>query len=296
YFPEGDAPPERMILLQHGFLAIGPMYSYTAARLAEATHSVVVTPTLNSNYFADGGLWLGGDGMHRAMAALFAGDRTALTASALAAGYAERYHLDPETAALPKKFGLTGHSLGGALVSGVAGYLAADDAAADLVGVILLDGVPIGGQLTTAMTELADYQERTDHYVPVRAIGAPLNAFNMFGNTNEALAQARPGRFNGVVLTGGVHMDAMQGGNALIQFAAYLIAGFPQAQNPPAVEELSVAWFGDWFNGNTDVGDDLVPGSTITIATPAGPATGTVIGTLPTPVVTNRENLTGVAA
>lgn len=290
YFPDGDDPPQRMILLQHGFLAIGPMYSYTAARLAEETHSIVVAPTLNSNFLADGGLWLGGNQMHEAVAALFTGDRAALTASAVAAGYAERYHLDPATAALPTKFGLTGHSLGGALVSGVAGYLAADDAAGDLVGVVLLDGVPTGDQLTVALANLADYEDRTDDYVPVRAIGAPLNLFNIFGNTNEALAQARPDRFNGVVLTGGVHMDAMQGGNALIQFAAYLIAGFPQAQNPPAVEELSVAWFEDWFDGYTDIGDDLVPGSTITIATPAGPATGTVIGTAPALAATTRES------
>ena len=31
----------------------------------------------------------------------------------------------------------------------------------------------------------------------------------------------------------------MRGGNPLIQFAAYLVAGFPQPQNPPAVDQLS---------------------------------------------------------
>jgi hypothetical protein len=60
YYPEGDEPPTKMILLQHGFLALGPMYSYTAADLAERTNSIVVTPTLRSNLFAGDSHWLGG--------------------------------------------------------------------------------------------------------------------------------------------------------------------------------------------------------------------------------------------
>ncbi|CAN5517875.1 hypothetical protein BH09ACT7_BH09ACT7_07810 [soil metagenome] len=55
YYPEGDEPPQRMILLQHGFLGVGAMYSYTAALLAESTNSVVVVPTLSSNRFAEAG-------------------------------------------------------------------------------------------------------------------------------------------------------------------------------------------------------------------------------------------------
>jgi hypothetical protein len=279
YYPEGEDPPDRLILLQHGFLAIGPMYSYTAARLAESTDSIVVTPTLTSNPFADGGLWLGGDGMHTAVANLFVGSRTALTASALAAGYAEQYNLDPEDAVLPEKFALAGHSLGGALVSGVAGHLVDNGAADDLVGVILLDGVPTGDQLPNALTKLAAYQTKTGRYIPVREIGAPLNLWNSPSNVNQSLSQARPNHFNGVILTGGVHMDSMQGHNPLIQFFAYVAAGFPQKQNPPAVQELMVDWFDDWFDGHPFVDDNLAPGSTITIDTPKGPATGTVIGT-----------------
>ena len=285
YFPTGGEPPQRLILLQHGFLAIGPMYSYTAARLAERTHSIVLTPTLNSNSLADGGLWLGGTQMHAAVAALFTGDRAALTASAIAAGFTGT--------ALPTKFGLTGHSLGGALVSGVAGYLAGADAAADLVGVILLDGVPLGDQLSDALVKLDDYEQRTGIYVPVRAISAPLNYLNMFGNTYEALSTGRPDRFKGVVLRGGVHMDAMRGPNPIIQFAAFLAAGFPQSQNPPAVEELSATWFADWFGGHPDVDDDLEPGSTFTVDTPNGPATATVIGT---PVARVRSTATRLVA
>ncbi|MDZ4233656.1 MAG: hypothetical protein U1C73_07815, partial [Dietzia sp.] len=57
YVPEG-ATPTRLIYLQHGFLAAGPFYSYTASRLAEATHSIVVTTSLTSNFLACDGCWV----------------------------------------------------------------------------------------------------------------------------------------------------------------------------------------------------------------------------------------------
>lgn len=276
YYPDDDEPPDQMILLQHGFFALGPMYSYTAANLAERTHSVVVTPTLPSNWFAGDDHWLGGTGMAAEIADLFDGNRAALTQSAIAAGYAIRYDLDPTTAALPQKFALAGHSLGANLVSGVAGFLADSGAAKDLVGVILLDGVPNDGTLEDALTKLDTFQANGGHYIPVREIGAPANLFNSISTVNAALSTARPGQFNGVVLSGGVHMDSMQGGNPVIQFAAFLVAGFPQKQNPPAVQQLSVDWLRAWFDG-TDEGPVPMPGSVIDIDTPKGTAHGRVI-------------------
>lgn len=281
YYPEGDVPPTRMILLQHGFLAQGPMYSYTAANLAARTNSIVVTPTLPSNMFAGEDAWLGGSGMASAIADLFVGDRAALTESAIAAGYATRYGLNPETAALPTKFAMAGHSLGGHLVAGAAGFLAENGAARDLVGVITLDGVPLGTTMPDALVKLDAYELASGHYVPIREIGAPANYLNSSSNVKQALSAARPDRFNGVVLNGGVHMDSMQGGNPLIQFAAFVAAGFPQPQNPAAVQELAVSWLDDWFEGRTDVGDDLTPGTTISIPTPKGTARGVAIGRAP---------------
>ena len=284
YYPkvdDGDPPPTQMILLNHGLLALGPMYSYTAAHLAEETQSIVVTPSLPSNVFAGDTYWLGGTGMASAIADLFVGDRAALTRSALDAGYATQYGLDPAKAKLPQQFGLAGHSLGGNLVAAAAGFLAENRAADDLVGVIMLDGVPTGTTMVDALRKLDDYEALTGHYIPIREIGAPPNLFNSTSDVNEALTAARPGRFNGVVLTDGVHMDSMRGGNPLIQFAAYLVAGFPQPQNPPAVDALTAQWFDEWFTPDTGVGDDLVPGSTIDIPTPQGTAHGVVIGTPP---------------
>jgi hypothetical protein len=291
YYPEGDAVPQHVILLQHGFFALGPMYSYTAANLAQRTQSIVVTPTLSSNPLAGDSFWLGGTGMSRTIADLFTGDREALTQSAVDAGFATRYGVD---ARLPAQFALAGHSLGANLVSGVAGFLADDCtdgpcAADDLVGVILLDGVPVGGTLATALQSLNAYETRDGgHYVPVREIGAPLNLFNSPSNVNADLAEYRSGHYNGVVLDGGVHMDSMRGGNPLIQFVAYLVAGFPQPQNPPAVDQLSVTWLKQWFAGDVDAcdpdrrcEDDLVPGSGIDVTTPQGTAHGIVIGRPP---------------
>lgn len=281
YFPDTDEPPTQMILLQHGLLALGPMYSFTAANLAESTNSIVVTPSLPTNPFAGDDHWLGGTAMASEIAGLFVGDREALTHSAIAAGYAARYGLDPGTAVLPEKFALAGHSLGANLVSATAGFLAQNGAAANLVGVLLYDGVPTGTTLSDALVKLAAFQQETGVYVPVREIGAPWNFLNATSTVNQTLTAARPDRFNGVVLSGGVHMDSMLGGNSLIQFLAYLVAGFPQAQNPPAVQDLSAQWLTDWFGGDTNDGDNLLPGTVIDIDTPKGIAHGRVIGTAP---------------
>lgn len=278
YYPEGDVVPDKLIVLQHGLLALGPMYSYTAADLAASTGSIVVTPSIPSNIFAGDDHWLGGEGMAKAIADLFVGERTALTDSARAAGFATRYGLDPATAQLPEKFGLAGHSLGGQLVSAAAGYLVDNGAVENLVGVITLDGVPTGTTMVDTLAKLAAYEDATGRFIPIREIGAPSNFLNSTSNVKEALNEARPGRFNGVVLKGGVHMDSMRGGNPIIQFAAFIAAGFPKPQNQAAVTVLATTWFNEWSSGDTDNGDDLLPGSTLPITTPKGTAQGVVIG------------------
>ncbi|WNG82045.1 hypothetical protein C6A86_028590 [Mycobacterium sp. ITM-2016-00316] len=278
YYPEGDVVPDKLIVLQHGLLALGPMYSYTAADLAASTGSIVVTPSIPSNIFAGDDHWLGGEGMAKAIADLFVGERTALTDSALAAGFATRYGLDPTTAQLPEKFGLAGHSLGGQLVSAAAGYLVDNGAVDNLVGVITLDGVPTGTTMVDTLAKLAAYEDATGRFIPIREIGAPSNFLNSTSNVKEALNEARPGRFNGVVLKGGVHMDSMRGGNPIIQFSAFIAAGFPKPQNQAAVTVLATTWFDEWFSGDTDNGDDLLPGSTLPITTQKGTAQGVVIG------------------
>ncbi|CAN5805814.1 hypothetical protein BH09ACT7_BH09ACT7_24480 [soil metagenome] len=305
YYPT-SGQPERLIYLQHGILASSPMYSYTAAYLAERTNSVVVATTITSNPFAEGGMWLGGDNLHAAVAQLFLDDnRAALNASFTTA----TLKAGGPSLTVPTEFVLVGHSLGGGFAPGVAGHYAeglvarradGDDAPNELAGVVLLDAVPFSPIMPNAMDRLKALEESNggdvNDYVPVYEIGAPLNSLNSLSAVNEELSDARPGKFNGVVINGGVHMDGMLGGNPLIQAAAYLVAGIPQPQNPPAVQLLMAGWINDMFAGDIDpvtgrcVGDDCVgvygdPGDTVVIpsGTDAGDASAVVIdsGALP---------------
>lgn len=310
YFPtsaDSEAAPTRMIYLQHGFLANGPLYSYTASYLAQSTNSIVVTTTFTSNPFEADGMWLGGDNLHEAVAQLFLDpDRTALNASL---DTAELKAGRTEDVDVPMEFVLVGHSLGGGFAPGVAGYYAEGltrrrdqglEAPNQLAGVVVYDAVPMGSIIPDAMDRLDDLEtngtadpsdDDGGDYIPIYEIGAPLNYLNVFSDVNAQLSDARPGQFTGVVLEDGVHMDSMQGGNPLIQVVAYVVAGFPQPQNPLAIRELSSGWINDMFDENIDPatgacktgadcagqygdGDD-----SFTISTAEGNAVAVLIGT-----------------
>jgi Alpha/beta hydrolase family len=262
YFPTaGSEPPTRLIYLQHGFLASGPWYSYTAATLAEQTNSIVVAPSLTSNFFACDACWLGGAPMQQAVANLFLDENTALADSAPAAGY---------TGELPQRVVLVGHSLGGGLVAATAGYMVDNDTIGKLAGVVMLDGVGMNDAVPTALGKVPDE-------LPIYQLAAPSYFWNQFGAASEALVEARPDRFVGVVLAGGSHVDAMQGGNFLIQFSQQLVAGFSTPQNVEAAKILMVGWINDMFAGTQDDGIYGQPGEVITIDTPAGEATAVAL-------------------
>lgn len=302
YYPEGDEPPQRIIYLQHGFLGVGAMYSYTAANLAETTNSIVVVPTLTSNRNVADGFWLGSDQALRATSALFLGSREALTDSAIAAGYAQRYGAE---VALPERFALVGHSLGGNLVAGAAGYyadaVAAGGVANQLAGVVLLDAAPQGSVLSDALVKL----DGVGTYIPVFELGAPKE----FRRVDADLTEHRPGKFNGLVLENGKHLDSMDGGTWLIQFVSHVYQGFPTAQNQAAAQILIGGWVGDILDGRIDPltgrcdGDECAGiygdlGQTVDLDTPAGPTRGAVIG-VPLPVRSTEfqpESVTAMVA
>lgn len=262
YVPAG-VTPQRLVYLQHGFLAAGPFYSYTAARLAEATHSIVVTTSLTSNFLACDGCWVGGSPMHRAVADLFADGNTALAESALAAGYSSTL-LDGVD-----KIALTGHSAGGGLVAGAAGHMVGNGSIDRLAGVVMLDGV---GFRTVVPDALAVLPED----VPLYNIAGRSYFWNLSGVTNAALSEARPGQFVGVRLVGGLHSDTMLGGNPLVQFALYLVTGFSREENIDAAEILNAAWINDMFAGQTTAPHYGQPGELLEIDTPRGTATAYV--------------------
>ncbi|WP_094287680.1 hypothetical protein [Mycobacterium lehmannii] len=261
YIPETATgePPERLIYLQHGFLASAPWYSHTAAALAERTQSIVVAPSISSNFFAVDGCWLGGAPMHEAMAGLFDDGNTALEDSARAAGHAGD---------IPDRVVLMGHSLGGGAVSGIAGYLADDERIDRLAGVVLLDGVALGDP--ARMTESL---RKVPVDIPIYQLAAPVYMWNNFGAGLDALAAARPTGFIGVTLVNGSHVDAMRGGNPLIQFAQELVAGFSRPENAAAAQILMVGWVNDMFAGDRKTGIYLERGEQFRFDTPAGQAT-----------------------
>ena len=295
YYPDGDEPPQRLIYLQHGYLGVGSMYSYTASWLADRTNSIVVVPTLSSNRYVRDGFWLGDDQVHRATSDLLLGDRDALTASAVAAGFAKKYGAG---VALPETFTLVGHSLGAGVAAGAAGYYAdaviASGATSRLAGIVLLDGAPPGDVLPEALDKL----DGLGAYIPVLELGAPRESDAR--RVDEALNVHRPGHFNGLVLDRGAHLDSMQGGSWLIQLVSYLYQGFPTEQNKAAAQTIIAGWLNDTFAGRIDAatgaceGDDCAgiygePGQTVSVETPKGPASGTVIGTAVAPMSTEFQ-------
>ncbi|MDX1884657.1 alpha/beta hydrolase [Mycolicibacterium sp. 120270] len=264
YDPESETPPERIIYLQHGFLARGVFYDYTASYLAQQTNSVVVAPTLTSNIFATDGMWLGGDPMHRAVADLFPDDNPALLESAQAAGYGQDE--------LPQQVVLIGHSLGGGLVIDTARYMKQNGTSDKLAGVLMLDGV----SFTDPVPILEDLEG-----IPVYNLSATPYVWNLFGSMDAALAQVRPTEFHGMQMLGGLHSDAMIGGNPLVQIGAYLLTGYGGPANVAGSQILAAGWINDMFVCQDDpactrtgyYGD---PGEAVEIPTPVGPAIGLV--------------------
>jgi hypothetical protein len=263
YFPSEPQSPTRLLYLQHGFLASAPLYSYTAAVLAQQTNSIVVAPSLTSNLFAGDAAWLGEMALQRAVADLFIGERASLTASAtLAAG---------SSVTLPRRFVLAGHSMGGGLVAGAAGFCVDNGAVPDLAGVMLFDAVSLNNALPTAMEKLTGADSR-----PVLLITEPLHFWNQLGDVSRYLVHARPNQFVGISLVGGSHIDAMQSGNVLIQKAAQLFTGFSLPHNIEAIQTISAGWINDMFAG-TRHGVYGAPGQPIQIPTSAGTATAFVL-------------------
>ena len=238
YFPtqaDGTISAAGVIWLQHGFLANKSYYSALATTLAQQTNSIVVAPTLPSFALRCSGCSLSGTQMQQAAATLFLGSRTALNASAGAAGY---------QGSLPDSFVLTGHSAGGGFAAAMGGYYVADLQPTDtnrLTGVVMFDGVSQTSTLDTAIANL----DRDD--VPIYQIAAPAQIWNAFGATTKQLLALRPDQFDGVVVVGGSHVDSMLGSNPIVDFVAQLVTKFSPAGNTAAVYTLATGWINDFY-------------------------------------------------
>jgi acetyl esterase/lipase len=256
YFPDTSAtgePATRLIYFQHGFPGSGAEYDYTAAELAERNQAIVVAPTISSNLFDCYGCQLGGDPMHAAIGRLFLGDRDDLLASAKEAGF--------DGDSLPERFVIAGHSGGGQLAGGAAGYFeefAPADEDHNLVGVLLLDTSPVGGAIERGVGKIPDD-------IPVYTIAAAPSFLNSQGGVEGVLEKLRPDTFVGVELVNGTHGDAFQSHNPLVQIGGWIVGmGIPRPANIAAVQQLATGWIDDWYDG-TAGGDYGDLGSTIEI-------------------------------
>lgn len=241
YFPtqaDGSVQAQGVMWLQHGFLGDKTWYSALAQRLAQQTNSVVVVTNIPSfPFFTCAGCTLSGVPMQQGVAALFVDpDRTALNASATAAGY---------LGALPERFVLTGHSAGGGLAAAAGGFyvdaVAPEDS--DLLGVVMYDGVSSNGTFATAIASL------DTRNIPVYQIAAPPQPWNANGQTTSELIALRPGQFVGDVLANGSHVDSLIGGVPLIDLISQILVRPSPAGNTEAVYTLAGGWINDMYAG-----------------------------------------------
>lgn len=240
YFPtqvDGTTTAQGVIWLQHASGATGGGLSGLAVDLARQTNSIVVALSLPTTMN-----WsLAADPARRAVASLFAGDRSALAASASAAGYAG----DP--GALEGKFVLAGHSAGGGFVTAVAAdYAAHNPASADLLGVIMYDGVSRGA-FDGSGSFAAQVAALDSRSIPVYQLAAPAQLWNAYGATTNALAATDPGRFRGAVLTGGSHVDAIVGSSPSDDVMAQRVTTRSLPGNVAAARTLTAGWINDLY-------------------------------------------------
>jgi lipocalin len=240
YFPtqvDGTVSAQGVIWLQHASGATGGSLSALALDLARQTNSIVVAPSLPiaMNWS------LAGEPARRAVASLFEGGRSALADSAAAAGYAG------DTGQLTGRFVLAGHSAGGGFVTAVAAeYAAQNPASADLVGVILYDGVSRGA-FDGSGSFAAQVAQLDVRAIPVYQLAAPAQLWNAYGATTNALVATDPGRFRGVVLTGGSHVDAIAGRNPADDIVAQRMTTRSLPGNAAAASTLSAGWINDLY-------------------------------------------------
>jgi hypothetical protein len=269
YFPT-QGEPDKFIYFQHGFPARAGFYNLTLAALAERNNAIVVAPNITSNIFACDACALSGEPMQAAVARLFEGDRAALVASAAAAGY---------EGTLPEKFVLTGQSAGAPLAVAAARYYHQFASATDkpnMAGVILYDVSNTGG--AAKGSALSNSLDKLPATIPVLNITAEPAPVNLFGDANPALAELRPGQFNGIQLVGGAHSDAFRSSTLLgiPQFLVSLLFGASKPENVEAVHVLTTGWLTDMYAGR--VYNPLT--RTGIYGTPGGP--GEVIVDIPT--------------
>ena len=240
YFPtqaDGTVAANGIIWLQHGFLGFNSWYDTMAQQLAQQTDSIVVAPNIfwfNTPFCP--GCYLSGQPMMEAVATMFEGSRSALTASANSAGF---------YGPLPQKFLLTGHSAGGNFATGVAGMIENpannNSAAGDLLGVVMFDGVADPGLFAQSI----GYLDQAG--IPDYQIAGKPQSWNAWGQTTEQYSLLHPDQFTGVEIDNGAHTDVVAGSSLFAQLAE-LASAIIVNPSPPGAKSAERTFATGWVN------------------------------------------------
>jgi lipocalin len=198
YFPtqaDGHVSASGVVWLQQGELGDAAAFAALAAQIAGQTNSIVVAPTISSFEIPTRpGAFLGSAGMQQAVADMMFGDRGALTVSANAAGF---------QGVLPEKILLSGERMGGGFAAEVAARTVDNGAAANLLGVVMVDGVASPDQFAASLDKLDSAG------IPLYQIASPPQAANNWGRTTEQLVALHPDQFVGVQFDDASPLDAV---------------------------------------------------------------------------------------
>ena len=140
----------------------------------------------------------------------------------------------------------------------------------DLLLVVMLDGVPTGNALPTALAKLSGPNARQ-----VLQIASPPYVWNANGIAVDQATASRPGEFVGVRLAGGSHVDYEGRSSDLL---AKIACGFPRPENVLAAQDLAVGWIDDDAIAGRPVVAPGALGSTVPISTATGEARARVLG------------------
>jgi lipocalin len=193
YFPtqaNGTISAKGVVWLQRGDT---PALTTLAVQIAGQTNSIVVAPVISALEIpALPGRYIGSAAMQQAVGEMMSGDRVALATSAAAAGY---------TGVLPERFLFAGQLTAGGFAAEVAARTVDNGAAANLLGVVMFDGVASPDQFPASLAKLDSLG------IPLYQIASPPQAVNHWGRTTEQLVALHPDRFVGVQLDDGNAMS-----------------------------------------------------------------------------------------
>ena len=253
YFPtqaDGRVSANGLIWLQSGdTAALAALAPQIAGQIAEQTNSIVVVPVMTQP-----GLYRIA-AMQQAVADMMLGNRVALATSATAAGY---------KGALPVPFLFAGQRTGGGFVAEVAARTVLNRASANLLGVVMFDGVASPDQFAVSLDKLYGAG------IPVYQIASPPQAANNWGGTTEQLAAFQLNPIRPVYKFVGVQFDDISPLDAVVTLATGWIKDMYDG-NGPTDDPPRYGIYGNPNDGTYVANQPLMIGKTGLTVLPAPP-------------------------